>query len=260
MLIRAIERIVTESHHTKSFYFRGGFSATPGQFLMIWIPGVDEIPMGLSKIGQTMGITVHKVGDATEKMHQMVEGDLIGIRGPYGKGFDLQGSRVLAVGGGTGLASLMPAIESALRQNKKVDVAIGAEKGEELLYVDRARKAGAIVELATDDGSEGFHGLVSDLAAELIAQNEYDIIITCGPEAMMKKIVEDGMKHKIPVQLSMERYMRCAIGVCGSCAFNGLRICTDGPVFRAEEVYDKEEFNKHRRDSAGRRISLVSDR
>ncbi len=255
--MRKIDRIVTESHHTKSYYFRGGLDASPGQFVMVWIPGVDEIPMGLSTIGDTMGITVHSVGEATEKMHAMKEGDRIGIRGPYGRCFDFRGSRLLVIGGGTGIASLITAVEAAVNQGIRVDVAIGAQKAEELLFADRARQTGAKVELATDDGSEGYHGFVSDLASELLAKGDYDQILTCGPEAMMKKVIALGREHKIPTQVSMERFMRCGIGVCGSCAFDGLRICTDGPVFDSEEVYGKVDFNRNRRDPAGRLIPLV---
>ncbi len=259
MLIRKIERIVTESHHTKSFYFPGNFDALPGQFIMVWIPGVDEVPMGLSTIGSTMGITVHRVGDATEKMHAMNEGDKIGIRGPYGRGFDIQGSKLLVIGGGTGIASLMPAVEAAVRQGKSVDVAIGALTAEELLFADRAQEVGTNLKLATDDGSEGFHGFVSDLASELLIESEYDQILTCGPEAMMKKVIELGMEHNIRTQVSMERFMRCGLGVCGSCAFDGLRICTDGPVFDSEEVYEKADFNNRRRDPAGKLIPLLPE-
>lgn len=256
MLIRKIENIVTESHHTKSFYFKGGFDANPGQFVMIWIPGVDEIPMGLSTIGETMGITVHSVGVATEKLHSFNEGDKIGIRGPYGNSFDIQGSKLLVIAGGTGIASLMPAVELAAK-NRSVDVAIGALTKEELLFTKRVGDSGANLKLATDDGSEGFHGFVSDLAGDLLSEGDYDQILTCGPEAMMKKVIELGREHNIRTQVSMERFMRCGIGVCGSCAFDGLRICADGPVFEGDDVYGKADFNKHRRDPAGKRIPLI---
>jgi dihydroorotate dehydrogenase electron transfer subunit len=257
VLVREIESIVVESHHTKSFYFKGGFHTDPGQFVMVWIPGVDEIPMGLSMIGETMGITVHSVGDATEKMHALNEGDKIGIRGPYGKGFDILGDRLLVIGGGTGIASLMSAVEVAVKQGRDVQVAIGALTKEELLFTERARKVGAKLEIATDDGSEGFEGFVSDLAGEMLSKENYDQILTCGPEAMMKKIIEHGKKQGIRTQVSMERFMRCGMGVCGSCAFDGLRICRDGPVFDSEEVYGKEDFDTYRRDPSGKRIPLL---
>jgi dihydroorotate dehydrogenase electron transfer subunit len=256
VLIRKIEKVVTESHHTKSLYFKGGFEAKPGQFVMVWIPGVDEIPMGLSTIGETMGITVHSIGDATERMHSLDDGEKIGIRGPYGNGFDVHGSKLLVIGGGTGIASMMPAVELAVK-DREVDVAIGALTEEELLFAERAENSGASVKLATDDGSKGFHGFVSDLAVELLSEHKYDQILTCGPEAMMKKVIELGKEQNIRTQVSMERFMRCGIGVCGSCAFDGLRICADGPVFDAEKVYGKGDFNKHRRDPAGKRIPLM---
>jgi len=259
VLVRKIETIVVESHHTKSFYFKGGFHADPGQFVMVWIPGVDEIPMGLSTIGENMGITVHRVGEATEKMHALKEGEKIGIRGPYGKGFDILGRKLLVVAGGTGIASLMPAVETAVEQGRDVQVAIGALTKDELLFAERVRKAGAKIEIATDDGSEGFEGFVSNLAEELLSNENYDQILTCGPEAMMKKVIEHGMNHKIRTQVSLERFMRCGIGVCGSCAFDGLRICRDGPVFDGEEVYGKGDFDTYRRDPSGKRIPLLPD-
>jgi dihydroorotate dehydrogenase electron transfer subunit len=220
------------------------------------IPAVDEIPMGLSTIGETPGITVHSIGDATERMHSLKEGDKIGIRGPYGNGFDIQASKLLVVAGGTGIASLMPAVELAVK-SASVDVAIGALTKEELLFRERVQNSGANLKLATDDGSEGFHGFVSDLAVELLSEEDYDQILTCGPEAMMKKVIELGKEHNIRTQVSMERFMRCGMGVCGSCAFDGLRICADGPVFDGEEVYGKRDFNRHRRDPAGKRIPLI---
>lgn len=249
-----------ESHHTKSFYFKGGFHAEPGQFVMVWIPGVDEIPMGLSTIGDAMGITVHRVGDATERMHLLKEGNRIGIRGPYGRGFTIQGRRLLVVGGGTGIASLMPAVELAITQKREVDVAIGARTKEELLFQERAIGIGAGVQLATDDGSMGFKGLVSELVANLLEKKDYDQILTCGPEAMMKKVVELGRNRKIGTQLSLERFMRCGMGICGSCAFDGLRICRDGPVFDSGEIHERRDFNRCRRDPSGRRIPLLPDR
>jgi dihydroorotate dehydrogenase electron transfer subunit len=163
---------------------------------------------------------------------------------------------LLVIAGGTGIASLVPAIEVAVN-DKDVDVAIGALTKEELLFASRVEGSGADLKLATDDGSEGFHGFVSDLAGDLLSKGDYDQILTCGPEAMMKKVIELGREHNIKTQVSMERFMRCGIGVCGSCAFDGLRICADGPVFDGEDVYGKGDFNKHRRDPAGKKIPLI---
>ncbi|HXZ23848.1 MAG TPA: dihydroorotate dehydrogenase electron transfer subunit, partial [Methanomassiliicoccales archaeon] len=111
----------------------------PGQFFMVWIPGVDEIPMSASFVYGEKGITVREVGQATKALCSLKAGARIGIRGPYGNGYDVAPCRALLIAGGTGTASLLPVAEFIADQ-KQVDVLIGARKKSELIFMERARK------------------------------------------------------------------------------------------------------------------------
>jgi dihydroorotate dehydrogenase electron transfer subunit len=108
--------------------------------------------------------------------------------------------------------------------------------------------------VATDDGSRGFNGFVPALAEKLLEKHRFDQIVTCGPEVMMKAVVAAAMKRGIAVQASLERYMKCGIGICDACAFDDRLICVDGPVFTGEQLAASEDFGKWRRDKSGRRI------
>ena len=251
-----VEEAEESSLDTKTLWFRSDLEAQPGQFLMVWVPGVDEVPMALSAIGPRKAITVREVGEATHALCSLEKGDLMGIRGPYGRGFWEEGESILFIGGGNGVASLMAAIENSPFLEKSRTVAIGAKSSKELLFVDRCKRSGADVHIATDDGSEGFHGFVTDLAAELMESRSFDQVITCGPEVMMKKVVQMCKEREIPVQASLERMMRCGIGLCDSCSLGDLLVCKDGPVFSGEELLRQGEFGRIRRDLSGRKVSL----
>ncbi|MCK4757189.1 MAG: dihydroorotate dehydrogenase electron transfer subunit, partial [Thermoplasmata archaeon] len=186
-----------------------------GQFVMIWIPDVDEIPMSISSATYPISMTIQKVGKATEVLHNLKPGDKIGIRGPFGKGFSITGQNILFIAGGVGIAPIMPALERALAEGRKVMVAIGGRTGGEIAFMEKMKALGVPLHMATDDGSAGFHGFVTDLAKELISNNNFDQIITCGPEIMMVKVLEIAGASNIPVQCSLERYMKCGIGICG---------------------------------------------
>jgi dihydroorotate dehydrogenase electron transfer subunit len=114
------------------------------------------------------------------------------------------------------------------------------------------------IEVTTDDGSEGFFGFTTQRMEQLIQDKDqqFDLVITCGPEVMMKKVVELAVKAQIPVQASLERYMKCGIGICDACAINGYQVCRDGPVFNGEHLAKLEEFGKHQRDVCGRTINI----
>jgi len=250
-----IEKIAIECRHTKTFRFRAPFEAEPGQFVMVWVPRHDEVPMALSYIDGLKGFTSHAQGETTNALAGFEAGNRLGIRGPLGNSFDIKGRRILFVAGGTGMASIVAALENAAKNGKKVVSAIGAKTKDELIFVKRTEKAGE-VHLATDDGSEGFDGFASDLAERLLESHRFDQIITCGPEAMMKKVVGAAMKKRIPVQASVERFMKCGIGICDACAFGDRLVCVDGPVFDGEFLVACEDFGRYRRDESGRRVPI----
>lgn len=254
-IVEVIE-IINECKNIKTIKFNFNADALPGQFVMVWLPGIDEIPMSISLIGKTNAITADKVGAATEAIHALSPGDKIGIRGPYGNGFKITGSNLLVVGGGTGMAPLAPLVEHAIAHGCTVTAAIGAQSQCGILFADRLAKAGAGVRLASDDGSTGFHGFVTEVAEELMKSHDYDQIFACGPEAMLVKIVELAKQNNISIQCSLERYMKCGIGICGSCQLGKFTVCKDGPVFDGETLSRINDFGKFKRDASGKKIDL----
>jgi len=230
---------------------------------MVWIPGVDEIPFSLSTITPNgfTSITVAEVGEATRALHQMKRGDVLGIRGPYGKGFTLASGSIMIAGGGTGLAPLMPLTEKLVKLSTKLTFLLGAKTENELLFLNRINqtlsKGNAEIIATTEDGSYGLKGVVTDQAEQKLAEERFDIIYACGPEQMIHKMFLLAERHHIRFQASLERIMRCAIGLCGSCVIGKLRVCKDGPVLTSEQLRTiKEEFGKFKRDFQGRKIAV----
>jgi dihydroorotate dehydrogenase electron transfer subunit len=244
----------TEATDIKTITFRFPKVVIPGQFFMIWIPGVDEIPMSVSEIHKDVKrITFRKIGEATNALYHLKPGSKIGIRGPYGNGFKLTGKHLLFIGGGTGIATLSPAIELARNKKLKSTVIIGVKAKKELFFEDRLQRCGATVLVSTDDGSKGYKGFASNLAKDILNREKIDSIFTCGPEPMMKTLLS--FCKTIPFQASLERYMKCSIGICGQCCIGkGLRVCLDGPIFDGKTLKNTEDFGVFKRDAAGRKI------
>jgi len=191
-------------------------------------------------------------------MHNLKEGDLIGVRGPYGTSFEPLGDRILGVAGGIGVVSIVTAMEEFSRKGFEVITILGARSREELLFVERFERCGESL-LCTDDGSVGYHGFTTGKLEELLKEDrDFDLIITCGPELMMKKVVEIGERYNIPVQVSLERYMKCGIGLCGQCALDdeGLCVCRDGPVFWGDRLRYISELGRYKRDESGGRVLI----
>ncbi len=161
---------------------------------------------------------------------------------------------MLVVGGGSGSAVLAPAAELAAADGARVTVALGATQAVELLFRDRFERMGARVEVATDDGSEGTKGFVTAVAERLLATESFDAVWTCGPEVMMQKVALAARSPKVPVFCSVERHMKCALGMCDACALGPFHVCIDGPVFPADRLLPLEEFAHSHRDPSGRRV------
>ncbi|MCC7557750.1 MAG: dihydroorotate dehydrogenase electron transfer subunit [Methanobacteriaceae archaeon] len=251
-----IKRIIKESDSVKTFIFNWKIQdEKPGQFMMVW-NFTDEKPMSISlidSINDEMGISIKKVGKFTESLHSLKPGDELGLRGPYGRGFEIKGNNILVIGGGIGMAPLSALIDEATGRGVTVDVICAAQTENELLYREKMERAGASVLTCTDDGSHGFCGFPTELANQILTESSYDMIATCGPEIMMKGVFDLVDHHKIPAQFSLERYMKCAMGLCGQCCVDntGWRICVEGPVFTTDEVRLIREFAKYRRDASG---------
>lgn len=245
-----------ESSDVKTFLFEYPEKMIPGQFFMVWIPGVDEIPLSASYIDKSIrGITFKRIGEATNALFKLKNGDKIGIRGPYGNGFQAEGKKILFVGGGTGIATIAPAVEQAINKNCSPTVILGAKTKNELFFEDRFKRCGAKIHFSTDDGSKGFKGLASDLTIDILAETKFELVITCGPEMMMKKLFE--ICQNISFQASLERYMKCGFGICGQCCVGkGLRVCKEGPVFDEKTLKNIDDFGVFKRDAAGRKTKF----
>jgi dihydroorotate dehydrogenase electron transfer subunit len=235
--------------------------ANPGQFLMVWIPGVDEIPISLSGISSdgVTSITVNAVGDASSALNQKKKGDIIGIRGPFGKGFVPIKGNLMVIGGGTGLGPMMPLTEKLVETASKITVMSGVKCQDNLLFLDRIDELLCNVKsetiCTTEDGSYGVEGLVTSQLEKKLAKERVDMIYTCGPEPMMYHVFRLAEQHNVPVQASLERIMRCGIGLCGSCVIGEIRVCKDGPVLTSEQLRSiNDEFGKSRLDWTGKKI------
>ncbi len=249
-------RHVDETPTIRSIIFKEGLAATPGQFVMVWVPGVDEFPMSVSYSTDGLGITYQVLGDGTKALASKAEGDRIGIRGPYGKGFAIHGKRLLVVAGGAGMAPLAPFVEEAVAHKASVDLVIGARTSSNILFESRGLKAGAKVHISTDDGSKGFKGLAVGLAESVLAGGKFDSIYACGPEKMLFSLLKIADSRKLPMQASLERIMKCGIGVCDSCAIDGKHVCTDGPVFSERDLRAFSELGKTKLDMCGRKVPV----
>ena len=265
MRIVEIVEAKKENFTVKTFTFMDKLcgKADPGQFVMVWIPGVDEIPMSLSAINSEglTSITVNEVGEASRALNQKEKGDQIGIRGPFGNGFVPAEGNVMIVGGGTGLAPLMPLTEKLAKVADKVTVMSGVKCRDNLLFLDRIDNILSEVHsetvFTTEDGSYGIECLVTDQVEQKMKKEKFDMIYTCGPEQMMYNMFLLAEQYNVPLQASLERIMRCAIGLCGSCQIGKLRVCKDGPVLTSEQLRSvKEEFGKFQLDLTGKRIKL----
>lgn len=262
-----IVKVQDESADVKSLSFSDKLcaNADPGQFVMIWIPRVDEVPMSLSSSNaaqKTAAVTVKRVGEATTVLDAMKVSDVIGVRGPFGRGYETSRVlKVMIVGGGTGLASLAPLVEKLAKKRTNITLMLGAKTRGELLFLNRLTSilAGkARIVATTEDGTYGLRGLVTTQAEDVLAKGErFDTIYACGPERMMHKMFLLSKKFDVRLQASLERFMKCAIGLCGTCVIGKYRICRDGPVFSGEQLLEVEkEFGKFRRGFDGRRVAV----
>jgi len=263
--ILEIKEIISETNTIKTFIFDWEMKRekipSPGQFVMIWsFTGEQgEKPMSISiidKKNNEIGISVKKVGGFTEKLHDLSIGDKLGIRGPYGNSFnidDIENKKIIAIGGGVGMAPIACFTSYGKEKKADIDLVCASVTKDELLFWEKLGGEGANIFTCTDDGTCGFEGFATHRTIDLLKSNSYDMAVVCGPELMMKGIFDLLEEHEIPGQYSMERYMKCAMGICGQCCVDntGWRICVEGPVFSNKELKQIEEFGKYHRDASG---------
>jgi dihydroorotate dehydrogenase electron transfer subunit len=206
--------------------------------------------MSVSNIdGNLLEITVQKIGEGTSKLFEMNVGDSIGIRGPYGNTWSYEDAEnILVVGGGMGIAAITSLIEPLKENKKNVFLSIGARDKASLIFEKRMRELIPETLCATDDGSVGRKCMVTETIDEIIDNNNIDLILTCGPEGMMKRVLEIAKEKDINLQASLERKMKCGLGLCGSCAIgenNETAVCKDGPIFTKKQIRTFPQFGTY---------------
>ncbi len=234
--VARIVSIAQESPKVRTLDLDLRLEADPGQFVMTWLPGVNEKPFSLVR-ADPVTLTVARVGPFSAAVHALNAGDRLWLRGPLGRSFALPGGdpgRILLIAGGYGVAPLYFLAERATAAGWGVSVVIGARTAEEVIFTGRFAALGAQVAVTTDDGSLGRRGVATEAAADLLGEHEYRALYACGPEPMLEAVEALALSHNLPAQLSYERYMRCGFGVCGSCARGGWLVCRDGPVRHVE--------------------------
>jgi dihydroorotate dehydrogenase electron transfer subunit len=223
---------------------------------MVWIPGINELPMSvmISKESGKAAFTVRKHGLASTGLFNIVAGGKIGIRGPYGNAFDIKEGKLLLVGGGTGLVPMMRLL-TFVKPTDNVTVLIGAKSKNEVFFEDLANELlknnSHNVIISTDDGSYGEKGFVTDIVEKLVNESHFDAVYTCGPEKMMYKTVQSAHSRGIFVQASLERMMKCGVGICGSCCVGEDLACKDGTIFDGNHLSKNPEFGYSHRNKAG---------
>ena len=227
--------------------------ALPGQFVNIkvgegFIPLLRR-PVSIHSVkGNNFELLCEVVGKGTEILSKKKPGEFLNLIGPLGNGFSLLAARSsLLVAGGMGVAPLVFLAEK-LREipNPKsqipILVLVGAKTKKQILCVKEFEKIGCVVKIATDDGSAGFKGKVTDLLKNLLSTTDYRLptIYACGPNPMLRAVSAIAKTKNIPAQVSLEEHMACGIGACLGCVVNtkeGMkRVCKEGPVFMAKEI------------------------
>jgi dihydroorotate dehydrogenase electron transfer subunit len=262
MRIVEIEDAIIETSTVKTFIFKDYLSSLsrPGQFLMVWIPRKEEIPLSVMISGKKghAAITIRKNGYASTSLFDKEKGDKLGIRGPLGNSFSVNRSykKIIILGGGTGLVPLVRLLSCIKAYDSKFTFIIGARTKSELFFTkiisEWAKKSKIDLFIATEDGSLGTKGYPTDILRDyLSSHNDIDIIYTCGPEMMMKKVYDLATENSVPMEASIERYMKCGIGICSSCCINDKLVCVDGTIFNLKQIQKLTEFGDSFRNKSG---------
>jgi NAD(P)H-flavin reductase len=235
----------------------------PGQFNMLYLPGIGEVAISISSDpGQPESLlhTIREAGNVTRAMARLKKGDLIGVRGPYGSAWPVKMAEnhdLILVSGGIGLAPLRPVIYHVIRHRERyeqVTILAGARSPADLLYqaeYETWREFNIEVVITVDRADEswrGHVGVVPMMFYKLRPDPRRTIVLSCGPEIMMRFVIYEALARRIPkdkIYLSLERNMKCAVGFCGHCQYGPFFLCKEGPVLsfdRVEPFFGVEEF------------------
>jgi len=230
----------------------------PGQFNMLYAFGIGDVPISISGDPNDRGHlmhTVRRVGAVTEALAALETGDTVGLRGPFGTAWpvtEAAGKDVLIIAGGLGLAPIRPVLYRCLSERNRfgrIILVMGAREPDLILYRDEIhtwQSDDRLEVLLTVDRAEpawtGDIGPVTNLISKIDLRPAHTLAMVCGPELMMRLVVRVLLEHDIELEqisLSMERNMKCAVGLCGHCQFGPDFVCKDGPVFLASRVFQR---------------------
>jgi dihydroorotate dehydrogenase electron transfer subunit len=248
-----IKKITPENYRVKTLEIEINLpKAMPGQFILVWMPGIGERPMSIGN-NHPLTLSVANVGKFSEKLTESKAGDKFSFRGPYGRPFSIpeKAKNILVVGGGYGVVPMYFLAKTVSEVGIGVVAVTGGKTEKDIIYEKQLSTVCSEVKVTTDDGTKGKTGNVMVEVNELIVKRKFDCVYACGPERMMYAIAQACRQQNVPCQISLERYMKCGTGVCGSCAINGKLVCKNGPVFTGEEAFTLSEFGKGHRDATG---------
>lgn len=237
-----VRKVVRHYKDVCSLYLEAdGFPyISPGQYVMVWLPEYEEIPLSPSyQSNSIIRLTVKDRGETTHRINSMDVGDQIFIRGPYGHGFDLnRDGEYLLVGGGYGVSPLIYAGHILMDKGFITTYIEGVKTSSQSLFINEAKELGLKTILVSEDGSSSIKGFVTSYVENII--DDYDFVLACGPEDMLIELLRICRSHGSSCQASVERRIKCGIGLCGSCALgkSGLLVCRDGPVFDMETLLE----------------------
>ncbi len=231
------------------------FRFEPGQFNMLYLYGVGEIPISIVSDPRDEHLfdhTIRVVGRVTKGFTQLKAGDRLGVRGPYGRGWPLRrakGRDVMVVTGGLGCAPVVSVINYVIRRRddfRRLVIMQGVKHSDDLIWRSQyslwSRQRDTQVLVAADAGAAlwPWHiGRVTELFDRVLIDAARAVVMMCGPEGMMRVAIDNLLHKGVPedgIYLSMERSMQCAVGLCGHCQYGGKFACKDGPVFAYPEV------------------------
>ncbi len=242
---------------------RQSYAFAPGQFNMLYLPGIGEVAISISSdpgTPENLLHTIREAGNVTQAIERLKVGDQIGVRGPYGSAWPVESAQdrdLIFVAGGIGLAPLRPAIYHVIRHREKygkVIILSGARSPEDMLYHDEfdTWSEHDIEVIPTVDRADeswgGRVGVVPMLFYSLRPDPRHTTVFTCGPEIMMRFVAYEALARRIPKErifVSLERNMKCAVGFCGHCQYGPTFLCKEGPVLnfaQIEPFYNVEEF------------------
>lgn len=249
----AAKREVAPGHFEMRLHCGSGADVAPGQFLHLWLPErADPLlrrPYTVYRTHESgFDILFQVVGRGSRLLAQSDVGATVRVVWPLGQGFVLppDGATALVVGGGVGMASLYLLIERLARASVPTRVLLGTRSRDYVLCRSEIEGLGVPLDIATDDGSEGFHGFVTELARDVLGAAEPSTphVYACGPTPMMRALTNVVAQHGAPTQVALENRMGCGLGVCLGCVVpirtgeevSYKRVCAEGPVFDAQDV------------------------